>query len=77
MARVTGSSESLDGHTLPSCCAERAAHYEAADGADTVAVRRSALARLHRHISDAHERSPTRKLKQAIQIAEHMLNGDR
>jgi hypothetical protein len=48
----------------------------AAESSDTIAVRRSALARLHRHISDAHERSPTRKLRQAILIAEHMLNGD-
>lgn len=54
-----------------------AAHRDEVGINDTVAVRRSALARLHRHIRDAHERSPTRRLKQAILIAEHMLNGDR
>jgi hypothetical protein len=50
---------------------------EGSPEADTIVVRRSALARLHRHICDAQARAPTRRLRQAIQIAEHMLRGER
>ncbi|NWF80128.1 MAG: hypothetical protein HXY37_08785 [Chloroflexi bacterium] len=55
---------------------DRPAMVETPD-ADTIVVRRSALARLHRHICDAQARAPTRRLRQAIQIAEHMLRDGR